>query len=126
MASKTSKPGLKALETRQDQVIIAIKNNLGEVAKQLRDESILLREDYEDATSSEALMPKSTRVQLVFEKLTGMVNQNDNHFVTFVKILHTTNSKETVEMLIQTYVKQGGNIKDVKHILSGKTPKLLK
>ncbi len=100
----SSKCGLKALQDCQNQVKITIDNNFDDVPRLLRDSEILTRREYKDATDPMALLPKSRRVDLVFEKLTDMADQNESHYLTFVQILRThTNSKKTVEMLDKAY-----------------------
>ncbi len=112
------KPGIQALEGGQTQVLLAIGNNFDQVALHLRNERILTPEIYQDATAE---MLPNKRVKMIFQHLNSMVAQNDDHFLTFVKILHThTNSKETVDMLVSDFRKKGGDAEVVKKLLSGK------
>ncbi len=120
MACRAPKPGHEALMSCEEQVLISTKNHLKVVVMHLRKEKILNEKDCQDVTDTMSLMPMNRRVQFVFDQLASMVDQNNNHFITFLNILYShTNSEETVERLVHVYLEKGGNIKDVRNLLSG-------
>ncbi len=101
------KPGYEALQQEQQRVKITIKNNFDVVTRTLRDKKMLSKKDYENVNHPLSLLPKNTKVDIVFKALVSNIDQTDENILKFIEILRKkTESKKTVGILEKAYAEK--------------------
>ncbi len=105
MSKGKENTGYKTLEEHEEQVTLAIKNNLQDVARFLKDKKIIPKDLHSQVTNPEARETEDNRAKLVYHRLISMVEENDENYSIFVDYIrnHITQSSNTVRMLDQTY-----------------------
>ena len=112
MSITQSQSGFKSLKKNESQVLLTIRNNLGDISRFLREEGIVQQSTYKEVTNHKTTRTNDESAKLVFEELIDKVDEVDEIYKQFVDYLRNNlRSTKTVKMLDDTYAKQGINVK---------------